>query len=60
MNDKQRKQIIVKEHREELIERVCNDIEQNLNNYTIFVMQCVRHCVSEWDSDELENWVAPR
>jgi uncharacterized membrane-anchored protein YjiN (DUF445 family) len=46
-----------KAERAKLVERIMEDISQNISGYEKFVLDCVRDRVEHWEDDELKNWV---
>ena len=46
-----------KEKKEELVERILDEIYTNMHAYWDFVLDCVRQVVSSWSEEELREFL---
>lgn len=46
-----------KRARKNLINRIMEDISENMFQYQGFVLDCVKQTIEDWGDDDLLNWV---
>jgi len=47
---------LTEKEREEIIEKIMEDVQGNLYNYQNFVLDCVRETVIKWTDEDLYGW----
>jgi ribonuclease HII len=48
---------LTKKQREELIERIMREFENNYEHYQEYILSCVKDTIENWEDDELINWI---